>query len=181
MRHLALATLAAAAVALAGAPASAQSVEELTITGHSVKNDRQMLSRAVSFADLDLTRQADRKMLRSRVSDTAGDVCDELNEPGPSAANLGRSCQEIAMRDAMAQVKLAVASARGAAYADAAFSDPSFFAPAADNYAAQASSTEPTMMVTTVTNGPVADTPANRARYGQPMSHAGKRTAPRGN
>jgi hypothetical protein len=32
-----------------------------------------------------------------------------------------------------------------------------------------------------VTNGPVPDTPANRARYGQPMSHAGKATAPRGN
>lgn len=181
MRHLALATLAAAAVTLAGAPAFAQSVEELTVTGHSMKNDRQVLSRAVSFADLDLTRQADRKMLRSRVSDTAGDVCEELNEPGPSAANLGRSCQEIAMRDAFAQVKLAVASARGAAYADAAFSDPSFFATSADSYAAQASTTEPSVTVTTVTNGPIADTPENRARYGAPMSHAGKRTAPRGN
>ena len=35
--------------------------------------------------------------------------------------------------------------------------------------------------VQTVTNGPVADTPANRAKYGQPLSRAGKRTAPRGN
>jgi hypothetical protein len=32
-----------------------------------------------------------------------------------------------------------------------------------------------------VTNGPVADTPENRAKYGQPMSRAGKRTAARGN
>jgi hypothetical protein len=32
-----------------------------------------------------------------------------------------------------------------------------------------------------ITNGPVPDTPANRARYGQPMSHAGKATAPKGN
>jgi hypothetical protein len=32
-----------------------------------------------------------------------------------------------------------------------------------------------------VTNGPVPDTPENRARYGQPMSHAGKVTAPKGN
>ena len=32
-----------------------------------------------------------------------------------------------------------------------------------------------------VTNGPVADTPENRAKYGQPMSNAGKRTAARGN
>ena len=34
---------------------------------------------------------------------------------------------------------------------------------------------------TTVTNGPVADTPENRAKYGQPMSRAGKRTAAKGN
>lgn len=32
-----------------------------------------------------------------------------------------------------------------------------------------------------VTNGPIADTPENRALYGQPMSRAGKRTAPAGN
>ena len=35
--------------------------------------------------------------------------------------------------------------------------------------------------VNTVTNGPVADTPANRAKYGQPLSRAGKRTAAKGN
>jgi hypothetical protein len=32
-----------------------------------------------------------------------------------------------------------------------------------------------------VSNPPVADTPENRAKYGKPMSNAGKRTAPRGN
>jgi beta-galactosidase GanA len=32
-----------------------------------------------------------------------------------------------------------------------------------------------------VTNGPVPDTAENRAKYGQPMSRAGKRTAARGN
>ena len=32
-----------------------------------------------------------------------------------------------------------------------------------------------------VANAPVADTPENRAKYGQPLSHAGKRTAARGN
>ena len=35
--------------------------------------------------------------------------------------------------------------------------------------------------VSTTTNGPVADTPANRAKYGGPMSHAGKRTLAKGN
>jgi len=33
----------------------------------------------------------------------------------------------------------------------------------------------------TVTNGPVPDTPANRAKYGKPMSHGGRKTPPAGN
>jgi hypothetical protein len=33
----------------------------------------------------------------------------------------------------------------------------------------------------TTTNGPVPDTPENRAKYGQPLSHAGKMTAAKGN
>jgi hypothetical protein len=32
-----------------------------------------------------------------------------------------------------------------------------------------------------VSNGPVPDTPENRAAYGKPMSHAGKHTKPAGN
>jgi hypothetical protein len=43
------------------------------------------------------------------------------------------------------------------------------------------SSSSPAATTRTVSNGPVADTPENRARYGQPMSRAGKRTAARGN
>ena len=38
-----------------------------------------------------------------------------------------------------------------------------------------------TVTTRVVTNGPVPDTPENRARYGQPLSRAGKRTAPAGN
>ena len=34
---------------------------------------------------------------------------------------------------------------------------------------------------TTVTNGPVPDTAENRAKYGQPLSRAGRLTAARGN
>jgi hypothetical protein len=34
---------------------------------------------------------------------------------------------------------------------------------------------------TTVTNGPVPDTPANRAKYGGPTSMTGKKTRPAGN
>ncbi|PZQ64053.1 MAG: hypothetical protein DI570_06815 [Phenylobacterium zucineum] len=48
---------------------------------------------------------------------------------------------------------------------------------------ADASATAPaaTYTSTTVTNGPVPDTAENRAKYGEPMSRAGKRTAARGN
>lgn len=183
MRYLALATLAAAAATLASAPAFAQTVEEVTITGHSLKNQELSKSRPVSFADLDLTRQADRQTLRTRVANTAGNVCEELNEPGPTPGNLGRSCQEIATRQALADVKVAVANARGEAFANAAFAN-GWDAPAAEAYSAPAAATEQapaTYTTTTVTNGPVADTPENRAKYGAPLSHAGKRTPAKGN
>ena len=186
MRHLTLATLAAATAVLAGAPALAQTIEQLTVTGHALRNERMSISRAVSFADLDLTRAADRRMLRMRISDTAGDICEELNEPPPSAANLGRSCQDIARRNAMDQVRVAVANARGAAYAEAAFADQTFFtepypARSAGTHGRQASAIAPSFTASAVTNGPIADTPENRARYGGPVSHAGKRTPARGN
>jgi hypothetical protein len=32
-----------------------------------------------------------------------------------------------------------------------------------------------------VTNGPIADTAANRAKFGRPLSRAGRKTAPTGN
>ncbi len=50
--------------------------------------------------------------------------------------------------------------------------------------ATSVTTTEPsgaTVTNTMVTNGPVPDTPENRAKYGQPMSHAGKRTPAKGN
>jgi hypothetical protein len=59
-------------------------------------------------------------------------------------------------------------------------------APAYTGSASAASSTSMgtpsvTMTTSTVTNGPVPDTAENRAKYGSPMSNAGKRTAPAGN
>ena len=61
-------------------------------------------------------------------------------------------------------------------------------APAADTGTATSTSvttsdtaTGASATVTTLTNGPVPDTAENRAKYGGPMSHAGKRTAAKGN
>lgn len=38
-----------------------------------------------------------------------------------------------------------------------------------------------TTVAAVLTNGPIPDTPANRAKYGGPMSQTGKKTAPAGN
>ena len=60
-------------------------------------------------------------------------------------------------------------------------------APVPDDVTAAASSSvtyqvgSATLTSTVVTNGPVADMPENRAKYGQPMSRAGKRSSARGN
>ena len=57
-------------------------------------------------------------------------------------------------------------------------------APSADTAATNSSVTTAagaTVEQTTVTNGPIPDTAANRAKYGAPMSHAGKHTKPAGN
>jgi uncharacterized surface protein with fasciclin (FAS1) repeats len=54
-------------------------------------------------------------------------------------------------------------------------------APSASTYGSDVATNEPMPAPTVVTNGPVPDTAGNRALYGQPMSRAGKRTAPRGN
>ena len=42
-------------------------------------------------------------------------------------------------------------------------------------------STSPSVTTEVIASAPVPDTPENRARFGQPLSRAGKMTAPRGN
>ena len=54
--------------------------------------------------------------------------------------------------------------------------------PASQNVAATVDEfATPSVTTQVIASAPVPDTPANRARYGQPLSHAGKMTAPRGN
>ena len=111
MRFLTLATLAATVVATA-APAFAQSVEEFTVYGRHRYAEPDTMSERVSYADLDLVYAADRAELMRRVNYAARDVCDRLNEAGPSPANLGRSCRDEAVRGAMGQVRYAFDRAR---------------------------------------------------------------------
>jgi UrcA family protein len=194
MRNPILAALAVAGLS-AAAPALAQTVEQLTVMGewNGRGEPPATLSRVVSYADLDLRLVSDQRVLRRRVDDTAREICDRLGQDRPGRTNLGRSCQEVAVRNAMGQVRFAVAQAfstPGPAYAALAptgeGADTAYVAPvgpssydtatSADTAAAPASYTSQT-----VTNGPVPDTAANRARFGGPMSNAGKHTAARGN
>lgn len=195
MRTLALSAV-AALLAGAAVPAFAQSVEELTVTGqwNGRGEPPATLSRVVDYSDLDLRLVADQQVLRHRVEDTARGICDELGQERPNHTNLGKSCRDNAVRGAMDQIRVAVADAYAQPVyaATGAGADTAYVAPAgptvgsedtvtsratsADTAAAPASYT-----TSTVTNGPVPDTPENRARYGQPMSRAGKMTTARGN
>jgi UrcA family protein len=199
MRKFLIAAGVAALAAAAGAPAFAQSVDELTVTGqwNGRGEPPAHLSRVVTYDDLDLRNAGDQAELRHRVSVTARQICDELGQDRPNAQNLGHSCQDQAVSDAMSQVKIAVAQAYSAPpiYADTGVgSDTAYVAPAGPTVSysddtvissgaasVDTASAPASYTTSTVTNGPVADTPANRARFGGPMSNAGKQTTARGN
>lgn len=191
MPHKTTPTLAlCAAAALAGfaaLPAMAQAVDEITIVGRIGPDGPRTLSRVISIADLDLRSEAGVGALRVRVRDTARELCAQLGETG-GGSGLVRSCEDDAVIDAMNQARPIVARIRAEPAFAFAPEAPPYVAPAgqvasADQASAPVSATvpEPTYSVTTVTNGPVPDTPENRARFGGPMSHAGQRTAPAGN
>jgi UrcA family protein len=170
MRYLPLLSL-AAVLAAASAPTFAQSVEELVITGHGHGERPASASQRVSYADLNLTRAGDQAVLKHRIVAAAKDVCREVGEDAPLRGNLGKSCQDNAIRDAMVQVRVAFADAQ--AYQAFAANDVGDAGAYGSNVSATVA--DPT------TNGPVPDTVANRARYGGPASSAGVRSRPKGN
>src|SRR3546814_2912102 len=67
------------------------------------------LSQAVSYADLDLSKEAGRDMLRHRVSLTARFLCDKLGETNTSSPIVA-SCRDAATKDAMSRVETLEAS-----------------------------------------------------------------------
>jgi hypothetical protein len=77
----------------------------------------------------------------------------------------------VAQADATAPVPPAAADAAG---------NPAGNTPSVPDQA-QTPASGATTVAAVMTNGPIPDTPANRAKYGSPMSHAGKRSAPAGN
>ena len=185
-RHL-LAGLAAAGLSLAAVPALAQvqTVEELTIVGSYGEDGRpQTISRIVDISDLDLRYDAGVDAMKMRIRDTARDICTELNRDSSREISVQQTCISRAMTTARPQMDTAIAQARASqVYAEAAPA-PVYVAPAAETYSANVSATvpaDPTYVTTTVTNGPVPDTAANRARFGGPNSNGGRKTAPAGN
>ena len=127
---LVLAVAAGAAATMAQAQPADQEyvgpayVEDLVIAPPAYRRDRDVtrLSRAVSYADLDLTTSAGQETLRWRIRDTARSVCRALGESPASAPPLRRSCEADAVRSARSQFAVAVgrayAQAETRAYAD---------------------------------------------------------------
>jgi UrcA family protein len=127
MRTLTRAAAAAAALTAAAAfaaPAQAQYVDEVVVTGPVGPDGPRRLSQRVSYADLDLATYAGQEVLRLRIRDTARGLCRALGEDRFSSGPLTPSCESEAVRDARAQVRHAtrLAYAGGASrtyYADA--------------------------------------------------------------
>jgi UrcA family protein len=158
---------------LAGAVA-----DEVVVTGrYRVGPEVRRLAAPVSYRDLDLTTDAGRDVLRQRVRATAQDLCRRLGEANMGSTLAQPSCERDAINSAAADEQRAFAQATPRVYAEGPPPPPPPEAPAAASYAQPAA----TFTTRTITNGPVPDTPENRARFGGPNSHGGRRTTPAGN
>lgn len=97
-------TLAVAAVGAFATPALAVP-EEVTVSRSGVAT---VISRSVSYADLDMSKMADREILKSRVNRVAVQVCRDLdlhNSRGiMSFTSFHEPCVRNARQDALAQV-----------------------------------------------------------------------------
>ena len=101
-----LSVVVAGAMSLVAMPALAQNdTEDITVTGRfgRVPDNVQSLSQAVSYADLDLSTDAGRKMLQQRVRLTARYLCQKLGEPDNDSPP-APSCRDAATSDAMKRV-----------------------------------------------------------------------------
>jgi hypothetical protein len=102
----------------------------------------------------------------------AEDVTSRSSQDPPSASTAATPAEDALSTDATARSSTSSVSASELAPTPSA------------NVASSTTRIDSTGAIVThelVTNGPVPDTPENRARYGQPLSHAGRLTAPRGN
>ena len=109
-----------AAAAAVSAPATAQVVDEVVVTGPVGPDGPRRLSQRVSYADLDLATVAGQEVLRLRIRDTARGLCRALGEDRSAPSPLVPSCEVQAVRDARGQVRratgIALARAEGRTY-----------------------------------------------------------------
>lgn len=99
--------LAGAALALGGAAAFAQTVEELTVIGKMGPENKPMsLSYPVSFRDIDLKTQSGRDELDRRIVVTAAYLCKKLGEEATHSPPVP-TCRDQAVRDARPKAKRA--------------------------------------------------------------------------
>ena len=117
MRHLrstfatAIAGAAAAAILAGAGPAGAQAtVEELTVMGHPVHGKPDTMSYKVTFNDLNLRNEQDRKELNRRIDVSAKYVCHKLAEPGGTHDE--GACRAEAIQAARAKASHAIHIAR---------------------------------------------------------------------
>lgn len=123
-KHLALSSLLGVAFAMAGSAAYAQPIETITVTAPRVVQqtvttgrsptgtpvETTTISRAISFADLDLSKTKDAAELKMRVRNTAKDLCTELDKLYPLQPK-DPDCVRKSTDRAMVQVNNAIADA----------------------------------------------------------------------
>jgi len=98
--------VAGAAMLGASAPLLAQPAnEDIIVTGRYGKlpDSVQSASQPVSYADLDLSTQAGRDILRHRIRLTARFLCEKLGETDTSSSVVP-SCRDAAVKDAMQRI-----------------------------------------------------------------------------
>ena len=107
------------AVGVAG-PALAQgatanqgsTVNQIIVTGrYQVGTNVRTLSEPVSYADLNLTSDAGRDMLRKRVRDTAQHLCDRLGESNAVSTPTIPACVDDAVKNTAEAERTAIANA----------------------------------------------------------------------
>ncbi|QUD89068.1 UrcA family protein [Phenylobacterium montanum] len=112
---------------IAGAPAMAQQVDEVTVTAPRVVEHRASgarnehpatvtLSRGVGYADLNLATQAGAATLEQRIKDTASGICAQLYDIYPETLYLpnptGQDCVAVAVDGGMTQAKAVIEATR---------------------------------------------------------------------
>jgi UrcA family protein len=101
----------AAAILLLAAPATMAQAPEITVLGDYLRMNWKQVAGEVSFADLDLRKDAGVETLNRRVEAEARRICN-VGETSVRGAADGRSCVDSVLASAKPQVDRVVANAR---------------------------------------------------------------------